>query len=132
MTDVVLVEVITGGPPGPPGPQGPPGSTQKSETPLPDAATITPLLAFDLNTVAALSQPTLIAAPSGTPNTVHQLILRITTTVPRAITFAAVYRPGLEAPLPTMTSGGGLTDYLGFIRYAPGSFYDLIAYAPGY
>jgi hypothetical protein len=91
-----------------------------------DAATLTP----DVNTynggkVTELSQATTVAAPTGTPLPFQQYVIRIRSTVARALTWNAVYRSS-SAPLPTTTVAGKQT-YVGLQYNSDDNVWDCLA-----
>lgn len=99
---------------------------------LADAATVTPNAdTTDLATIAALSQATLIANPTGTPTEGQALEIRVTTSVARAITFGDQFR-ATSVNLPTTTTGnGGSIDRWLFEWHAGDSKWDAIAVTAG-
>lgn len=100
---------------------------------LTDAATVTPNSdTTDVGILTSLSQDSTIANPTGTPVDGQQLMLRIKSTVARNLTFGAQYRGSADLALPTATSGGSLTDYLGFIWNAADSKWDYFAKNSGF
>lgn len=100
---------------------------------LTDAATVTPNSdTTDIGILTSLSQNTTLANPTGTPVDSQKLMLRIKSTVARTLTFGAQYRGSTDLALPAATSGGGLTDYLGFIWNAADSKWDYLAKNFGY
>jgi hypothetical protein len=86
---------------------------------LGDAATITGLNCDlgDIFDLATLSQNSTIPAPSGTPNDGQSLVLRITSSAIRTLTWDAIFSAASTLALPTATSGGGFQDAIGF-RYS--------------
>ena len=95
---------------------------------LTDAATVTPNSATtDIGLLTTLSQNTTIANPTGTPVHGQRLTIRVKSTTSRTLTFGSQYRGSTDTPLPTATSGGGLTDYIGFMWNATDSKWDYIA-----
>lgn len=84
---------------------------------LTDAATVTPNIdTTDIGVLTSLSQDSIIANPTGTPVTGQGLILRITSTTSRALTFGSGYAASTTLTLPAATTGSSTEDYLGF-RY---------------
>lgn len=55
-------------------------------------------------------------APTGSPTDGQILIIRLKSTNVQTFIWNAIYRAGVTVALPTVSSGGGLTDYL-FFRY---------------
>lgn len=100
--------------------------TARVET-LTDAATVTP--ASDSNDggkLTALSQASQIANPTGTPTAFQRYILRIKSTTARALTYGSQFRGSVDLPLPSVTSGSSLTDYLVFQWNADDTKWDLV------
>lgn len=122
MSDVVLVEVVTDGV----------DAAPLQIIDLPDDTDIVPDLAYRVSSVAELSQTATVQNPVGTPGPVQQFVLRLTSSLPQGLLWGSKYLGGASLALPSATTGGGLTDYLGFIRYEPDDVYHLIAYASGY
>lgn len=102
---------------------------------LADAATVTPALSTFghpyLGTLAALSQATNFANPTGTLLDGQILELRIISTVARALTWGTKYKGSTALPLPTTTTGSSLREYFGFQYLTATDTFDLIASAPG-
>lgn len=73
-----------------------------------------------------------VAAPTGTPVDGQKIIYEITCTNVQTFSWNAIYRGSLDLPLPTATSGGGLTDYLGFIYRSADLRWDLLARNMGF
>jgi hypothetical protein len=71
-------------------------------------------------------------APSGSPTEGQKIIFRIKSTNVQTYSWNAVFRGSTSVVLPTASSGGGLTDYLGFIYNNPDSKWDLVAYDAGH
>lgn len=100
---------------------------------LTDAATVTiDTDNFDGGELLTLSQATTFANPTGTPTDFQHYILRIKSTVSRALTYGTKFRGGGSLALPASTTGGGLTDYLGFQYNAADDKWDLLARSLGY
>ncbi len=92
---------------------------------LTDAATVTPDSDnFDGGKLTSLSQTTAIANPTGTPTSFQQYTLRIKSTSSQTLSFGTQYRGSNTVALPTVTTGGGKTDYLGFQWNADDSKWD--------
>lgn len=90
---------------------------QPRVVPLVDAATVTPNCDItDIGNLNSLSQSTFFANPTGTPFDGQSLLLRVTSTTSRSISFDSAYGPTANLPLPTATTGGGSTDFYG-LRY---------------
>jgi predicted RecA/RadA family phage recombinase len=107
--------------------------TNKRITPrvvaLADAATITPNAdTTDVASVAALSQGTSIANPTGTPTDGQRLEVRITTALVRALTYGTQFRATVGFALPTATLGAGATQRLFFEWIAAASKWDLVGF----
>ncbi len=100
--------------------------TQRVAT-LTDAATVTPDVdSFDGGFLATLSQNSTIANPAGTPTNFQQYVLRIKSTSSRTLTWGSQFRGSTDVALPTVTSGGSLTDYLGFQWNSADSKWDMV------
>ena len=84
---------------------------------LTDAATVTPNAdTTDIGILATLSQATQLNTPTGSPLNGQMLILRITSSSARALTWQSGYRSTAAATLPASTTGGGTPDYI-VLRY---------------
>lgn len=70
-------------------------------------------LATQLNTQAAGTLT--LNAPTGTPSEGQKLILKIKSTNAQTFSWNGIFDGSADLSLPTTTSGGGLTDYMGFI-----------------
>jgi hypothetical protein len=93
-----------------------------------DLATVTPNAdTTDIGTLATLSQSTTFANPTGTPSEGQLLQLRIISTASRAISFGFDYQAASALILPSVTTGGGATDYVAFRWNATSSRWDFIA-----
>ena len=93
---------------------------------LTDAATVVPNFdTTDMGMVLTLSQTTTFANPTGTATNGQRLLLRITSTTARTLVFGTAYTTA-GLPLPTSTSGGGLTDYILFVWNATTSKLDYL------
>jgi hypothetical protein len=86
-----------------------------------DAATLTP----DVNTYNGGKVTELSQAPTGTPLPFQQYVIRIRSTVARALTWNAVYRSS-SAPLPTTTVAGKQT-YVGLQYNSDDNVWDCLA-----
>lgn len=101
--------------------------TQRVHT-LTDAATVTPDIdSYDGGKLTTLSQTTTFANPTGTPTPFQTYVLRITSSTARAISFGSQYRGSTDLPLPTFTSGGGLTDYIGIRWNVDATKWDFVS-----
>src|SRR5215472_97890 len=72
----------------------------------------------DMNTMIntqLAGMPLTANAPTGTPSDGQRLMFRIKSTNRENYAWNAIFRPSATSPLPTTTTGGGLTDYIGFI-----------------
>jgi hypothetical protein len=97
---------------------------------LTDAATVTPNVATTrLGYLLSLSQNTLFANPTGTPQEGQALSIRLVSTVSRQVTWGANYNAGFGLPLPTVTTGGSVMDEFGF-QFGAGKW-QLIATTQG-
>jgi hypothetical protein len=100
---------------------------------LTDAATVTPSVDdYDGGILATLSQATQLLNPTGTPANGQRYVVRIKSTVSRALTYDTQYRGSLELPLPAATSGASLTDYLVFMWNTADSKWDLVGKTFGF
>lgn len=88
----------------------------------------------DMNTQAnTQATGTLTAnAPSGTPTDGQKLIFRIKSTNVQTYAWNAAFRGSTSVPLPTASTGGGKTDYVGFIWNAADSKWDCVAVDAGH
>ena len=103
--------------------------------PLDDATSITPAGdTADENThVNTQATGTLtVNAPSGTPTDGQPLILRIKSTNAQTYSWNSIYRGSVSLALPTGSSGGSLTDYLGFRYNSADIKWDLLATNGGF
>lgn len=95
---------------------------------LTDAATVTPNCGTtDIGTLLTLSQTSVLANPTGSPVSGQRLIIRIKSTAIQNISFGSQYRSSNDITLPTATTGGSKTDYLGFIWNSVDSTWDYIS-----
>lgn len=102
---------------------------------LTDAATVTPAGAATgdyLGTLAAVSQATAFANPTTDLENGRVLRIRAKSAASQTASFGSKYRGGVSLALPLATSGGGLTDYWGFIRHEADDTYDYVGEALGY
>ena len=95
---------------------------------LTDAATITPNIdTTDVGVLTSLSQNSTFANPTGTPVTGQGLILRITSTTTRTLTFGSNYEASTTLILPTATTGSSVEDYIGFRYNSTSSKFVIVA-----
>jgi hypothetical protein len=73
-----------------------------------------------------------INAPTGTAVNGQKFILRLTSTNVQTFSFNAVFGGSTDLTLPTISSGGGLTDYLGFIYNSTSAKWQMIAKVFGF
>lgn len=64
--------------------------------------------------------------PSGTPADGQRLVLRIKSTNVQTFSWGGIYRGSLDTPLPTVSSGSSLTDYIAFLYNGADSKFDLV------
>lgn len=100
-----------------------------------DATSITPNIDdYDMfkqaNTQAAGTLT--INAPTGTPTSGQEFILRIKSTNVQTFSFNSVFRGSLDTALPVSTSGSSLTDYMKFIYNSDDTKWDIVALSMGY
>jgi hypothetical protein len=112
---------------------GPIGSTRVVA--LADAAAITPTadtadINTQVNTQAAGAFT--VNAPSGTPFNSQKLQIRIKSANVQTYAWNAIYRGSTSVPLPTVSSGTGKTDYIGFVYNTADSKWDCLATSMGY
>ena len=95
---------------------------------LTDAATITPNIdTTDVGVLTSLSQNSTFANPTGTPVTGQGLILRVTSTTTRTLTFGSNYEASTTLILPTATTGSSVEDYIGFRYNSTSSKFVIVA-----
>jgi hypothetical protein len=82
-------------------------------------------LAYQINTQAAGTLT--INAPTGTLKNGDKLLLRIKSTNIQTFSWNAIFSGSSELPLPTTTTGGGKTDYIGFMYNSTDADWQLIA-----
>lgn len=100
---------------------------------LTDAATVTPTVDdYDGGVLTTLSQATQLLNPTGTPANGQKYVVRIKSTVSRALTYDTQYRGSTDLTLPAATSGGSLTDYLVFMWNSADSKWDLVGKTFGF
>jgi hypothetical protein len=93
-----------------------------------DAATVTPDSdTTDVVTIAALSQATLIANPTGTPADGQMLEIRITSADVETLTYGDEYRESTDVELLAATAGSDLTQRMLFEWNAASETWDLLA-----
>jgi hypothetical protein len=73
-----------------------------------------------------------INAPTGTPSNGQTLILRIRSTAVQTFSWNAIYRGSSDLSLPTVTTGGTKTDYIGFKYNSADTRWDLLAKVFGF
>lgn len=99
---------------------------------LTDAATINVNSdKVDIGVLNTLSQDSLFAIPSGTPDDNQLLQYRITSSVSRAISFNAIFEPSSSLSLPINTTGNNKIDYIAFRFNANTNKWILIACSIG-
>ena len=99
------------------------GGGSPTITILTDAATVTPNVdTTTIGILASLSQNTTIANPIGTPTNYQELVLRITSSSIRRITWGTSY----NKLLPNTTSGEGREDYFQFRYNTLDTKWDLV------
>ena len=97
-----------------------------------DATPVTPNVnTTDILVLTTLSQSTTIANPVGNPQNLQSLEIRITSASSEPLAWGSAYQGSSQLPLPTATTGGGLTDYYGFKYDTLNSKWDFLASAPG-
>ena len=95
---------------------------------LTDAATVTPDCdTTDLGILTSLSQTTTLANPTGTPTDGQFLQIRVKSSAAQNWTFGSQYRGSDDQALPTATSGGNKTDYMGFQFNSADTKWDYVA-----
>jgi hypothetical protein len=67
-----------------------------------------------------------VNAPTGTPTDGQRLTMRLKSTNVQTFAWNAIYRASSSLALPTTSTGGGKTDYLGFIFNAADTKWDFI------
>ena len=73
-----------------------------------------------------------INAPTGTPVSGQKLILRITSSNVQTFSWNSAFMGGTDLGLPVGTSGGGLTDYMGFIYNSTASKWQIVGKVFGF
>ena len=102
------------------------GGSSPTITTLTDAATVT--FNSDTTTIGiltSLSQNTTIANPAGTPVNYQELVIRISSSSIRRLTWGNIYA-STSGLLPNTTSGGGREDYFQFRYNALDTKWDLV------
>jgi hypothetical protein len=66
-------------------------------------------------------------APTGSAVNGQGIVIRISSTAVQTFSWNSVYQGSTDLPLPTATSGAGLTDYVGFIYNSTSSKWQLLA-----
>jgi hypothetical protein len=82
---------------------------------------------MSLGYLTALSQNSTFPAPSCTPRDGQMLLYRIISASPQGLTWDNAYSGSAGIPLPSTTTGGGVTDVFGFKRNGPAAKWELIA-----
>jgi hypothetical protein len=90
----------------------------------------------DMNTMVntqPLNMQLTANAPTGTPTDGQRILFRIKSTNRQNYAWNTIFRGSTNtSPLPTTTTGGGLTDYIGFIYNAADNKWDCIAVDMGH
>jgi hypothetical protein len=73
-----------------------------------------------------------VNAPTGTITNGQKFILRLTSTNVQTFSWNAVFAGSTDIALPTVSSGGGLTDYVGFIYNSTAAKWQMIAKVFGF
>jgi hypothetical protein len=68
-----------------------------------------------------------INAPSGTPTNSQKLIFRLSSTAAQTFSWNAIFQGSTDLVLPTVSSGGGNYDYMGFMYNSVNSKWQLVA-----
>ena len=103
------------------------GGSSPTITTLTDAAIVTPNV--DTTTIGillSLSQNTTIANPIGTPANYQELVIRISSSSIRRLTWGNIYAASTSGLLPNTTSGGGREDYFQFRYNTLDNKWDLV------
>jgi hypothetical protein len=66
-------------------------------------------------------------APTGSAVNGQGIVIRISSTAVQTFSWNSIYQGSADLPLPTATSGAGLTDYVGFIYNSTASKWQLLA-----
>ena len=111
------------------GPTGATGTLQPRVVELTDATSVTfnidtTDLAYQLNTQAIGTLT--INAPSGTPADGQKIIFRLKSTNVQTFSWNGVFAGSVDLPLPSTSSGGSLTDYVGFEYNAISIKWDIL------
>lgn len=105
-----------------------PGNISKRIVSLTDASTVTLNCGTtDLGILATMSQAINFANPSGTPTDGQVIQVRMKSTTARALTFGSQWRGSSDNPLPSSSTGGGLTDRFAGEWNAADSKWDYLA-----
>lgn len=73
-----------------------------------------------------------INAPTGTPYNGQRIILRLISTNSQAFSWNAIFAGSVDLPLPTVCSGSGKYDYLGFIYNSTAAKWQLLSKVFGF
>ena len=73
-----------------------------------------------------------INAPTGTPVNGQKIVFRLTSTNVQTFSWNSVFAGSTDLVLPATSSGGGLTDYVGFIYNSTASKWQLISKVFGF
>lgn len=68
-----------------------------------------------------------VAAPTGTPVNGQAFLIRISSTAVQTFAWNSAYQGSVDVALPTVTSGGGKTDYIGFMYNSTAAKWQLLA-----
>lgn len=118
---------------GPTGPTGPVFGSRLSTIASGTSVTIdadTTDIAVQVNTQSAGTLT--INAPTGTPTDAQRLMFRLTSTNVQTFSFNSIFAGSPDVSLPTASTGGGKTDYLGFVYLASTTKWHLVALSFGY
>lgn len=102
---------------------------------LADAAAITPAgdTSDEVTHVNTQALGTLtVNAPTGAPTEAQRLLMRIKSTNAHGLTFNGIYRASNDLALPAGLSGGGKTDYFGFVWNSADGKWDLAGVYKGF
>jgi hypothetical protein len=73
-----------------------------------------------------------INAPTGTPANGQRIMFRLTSTNVQTFSWNAAFAGSTDLVLPAVSSGGGLTDYVGFIYNSTASKWQLVSKVFGF
>ena len=68
-----------------------------------------------------------INAPTGTPHDGQRLVFRLQSTNPQTFSWNAVFIGSTDVALPTVSTGSGKYDYMGFIYNSTASKWQIVA-----